>query len=201
MLICLTFSKSCFAQTPQFDLTEYQKFIEQHRNMTVSELLEMHPTGAFKGDVNVPWESVQCSDLVEAACNLTQYEKSLLYDNGFVVTERFRTESLIDQMMFVWNNDLPLFISTDAILHALGIAYDKILIDVEVGVLYDRLGTLLSRMHASLPALAERYSADSGMDRMLRDVDVYLTVPRMLLKQWTLPITQTTRQTSARLWP
>ena len=36
-LICLTFSKSCFAQAPQFDLAEYQQFLEQHIDMTTPE--------------------------------------------------------------------------------------------------------------------------------------------------------------------
>ena len=96
-LICLTFSKSCFAQAPQFDLAEYQQFLEQHRNMTTSELLEMYPTGDFKEDANIQWESVLYSDLIETKYNLTDDEKSLLRKNGFVVTERLRKDSFIEQ--------------------------------------------------------------------------------------------------------
>ncbi len=190
MLICLTFSKSCFAQAPPFDLTEYQQFLEQHRNMTASELLQMHPTGDFKEDVNIPWESVMHRDLIEAEYNLTDYEKSLLRKHGFVVTERLRKDSFIGQLLDIWKKDLPLFISTDAILHAFHFYYDSILIEVELGVLVDHLTTFLSELHGKLPDLAAKYSTDRRMDQMLRDVDVYLTVPRKLLGQTVSPYYQ-----------
>lgn len=187
MLIGLTFPQSCFTQASQFDLTEYQQFLEQHRNMTASELLQMYPTGDFKEDVNIPWESVIHHDLIEAEYNLTDYEKSLLRKHGFVVTERLRNDSFIGQLLDIWKKDLPVFISTDAILHAFHFYYDTILMEVELGVLVDHLTTFLSELHAKLPDLAARYSTDSGMDQMLRDVDVYLTVPRKLLGQTVSP--------------
>jgi len=168
-------------------LMAYQAFLAQHKDMTTSDLLAMHPPGEFEEQVGALWASVSYHELVDAACELTRYERALLEDNGFVVTERLRTDHLIDQMVFAWKNDLPLFISADAILHAWGVSHDRILLDVEVGVLYPRLGTLLSQMHAALPALAARYSAVEGMDRMLRDVDTYLTVPRRLLQQSVAP--------------
>ncbi|MBP8303435.1 MAG: DUF3160 domain-containing protein [Phycisphaerae bacterium] len=184
VVLSLTFSIGLWAQTPNADaFLQYEAFLAQHKDMTTSELLAMYPTGNFTEGVGVPWDSVSYHERVDAACQLTPYERSLLQDNGFVVTERFRTDSMIDQMVFAWNHDLPLFISADAILHALGIAYDKILIDLEVGVLNGRLCELLSRMQASLPALAARYSADSRMNRMLRDVDLYLTIPQRSLDQ------------------
>jgi len=187
MLICLTFSNICFAQAPRFDLTEYQQFLEQYRNMTASELLQMHPTGDFKEDANIAWESALHHDLIEAEYNLTDYEKSLLRKHGFVVTERLRKDSFIDQLLDIWKKDLPLFISTDAILHAFHFYYDTILIEVELGVLVDHLTTFLSELHGKLPDLAAKYSTDKRMDQMLRDVDVYLTVPRKLLGQSVSP--------------
>ena len=98
ILICLAFSSSCFAQTSPFDLAEYQQFLEQHRNMTSSELLQMCPAEDFKEDVNVPWESVVHHDLIETAYTLTDYERSSLRKHGFVVTERLRKDSFIDQL-------------------------------------------------------------------------------------------------------
>jgi len=187
MLICLTFSKSCFAQAPQFDLAEYQQFLDQHRNMIASELLQMHPTGNFKEDANIPWASVTHNDLIEAEYILTDQEKSLLRKHGFVVTERLRKDSFIEQFQDIRIKDLPLYISTDAILHAFHFYYDKILKEVELGIIVERLTTLLSELHNKLPDLAARYSTEPGMNRMLKDVDVYLTVPRKLLGQTVSP--------------
>jgi len=172
----------CPAQPSDTDpFQEYQQFLNEHQDMTTSELLAMYPSGDFQEQAGLPWESVQYHDLIDAACGLTADEQQLLERNGFVVTERLRQESVIDQLLYIWRNDLPLFISTDAILHALGRSYDRIIKDVELGLLIDRLSTLLTRMHERLPELDARYAANPQMHPMLRDVDLYLTVARKLL--------------------
>lgn len=187
MSFCLTLSDICPAQIDQFDWTKYQQFLEQNRNMVTSELLQMYPTGDFKEDVNIPWESVLHSDLIEAKYTLTDHEKLLLRRHGFVVTERLRKDSFIDQLQEIWRQDLPLFISTDAILHAFHVYYDRILVQVELSILANHLTVLLSELHGKLPDLAAKYSSETAMDQMLRDVDVYLTVPRILLGQNVSP--------------
>ena len=90
-------------------------------------------------------------------------------------------------MLEIYEKDLPVFVSTDAILHAFHISYDRILKDVELGILIDRITNLLQMLHNNLPALAANYSAYPEMSTMLRDVDVYLTVPRKLLDQNAAP--------------
>ena len=180
-LIFLIFSNNCFSQTPQFDLAKYQQFLDEHTDMTTSELLEMNPVGDFQQQVGMAWESVVYHDVIDAACELTVDEKQLLESNGFVVTERLRQQSVVDQLLYIWRNDLPLFISTDAILHALGRSYDRIIKDVELGLLIDRLSTLLTHMHDRLSDLDAKYSANPLMRPMLRDVDLYLVVARKLL--------------------
>ena len=181
VLICMAFSNICFAQTSPFDLAEYQQFLDEHADMTSSELLEMSPVGDFQEQAGTAWESVIYHDVIDAACELTVGEKQLLESNGFVVTERLRQQSVVDQLLYIWRNDLPLFISTDAILHALGRSYDRIIKDVELGLLIDRLSTLLTHMHDRLPDLDVKYSANPLMRLMLRDVDLYLVVARKLL--------------------
>ena len=119
---------------------------------------------------------------------LTDYEKSLLQGNGFLVSERLSKESIGMQLLDIWQKDLPIFISTDAILHTFHFAYDRILISVERGCLLNRLSELLTMMHNKFPNLAEKYAAYSQMERMLRDVDVYLTVPRILMGQEVSPV-------------
>ena len=74
------------------------------------------------------------------------------------MTERLSQKTVVDQLLYIWRNDLPLFISTDAILHALGRSYDRIIKDVELGLLLDRLPTMLTQMHSRLQELDARYS-------------------------------------------
>ena len=172
-----------FAQSSQFDvLQEYQQFLEQHKDMNTSELLGMYPAGDFVDDVNVAWESVLHRDLIEAKYALTGYEKSLLRSHGFVVSERLRNDTFVGHLMDIWKDDLPLFISTDAMLHAIHYYYSKwMLSDIESGVLTGRLAELLSKMHAKIPMLSAKYSDEVDMRPMLEDVDLYLTVAMRLL--------------------
>jgi hypothetical protein len=183
VIVCLWLPATlCLSQPSGTDpFQEYQQFLDQHRDMSTSELLTMYPAGGFQEDVGVPWESVLHHDLIDASCGLTGDEKQLLESNGLVVTERLSQRTIVDQLLYIWRNDLPLFISTDAILHALGRSHDRIVKDVELVLLIDQLTALLIRMHERLPELDAKYSANPQMHPMLRDIDLYLTVARKLL--------------------
>jgi len=171
------------AQSSQSDLLQqYQQFLEQHKDISASELLTMHPAGAFKENAGLPWESVMHHELIDAQYNLTAYEKSLLEKNGFVVTERLRKGSFTELLLDIWRDDLPLFISTDALLHAVHYYYGKWMVsDIESGVLCNLLTELLSGMHTAVPLLTAKYTDEIAMRSMLEDVDLYLTVARRLL--------------------
>ena len=95
--ILFIFPNNTFAQTNDFDISEYQQFLDQNENMTTSQLLDMHPAGNFNADLNLSWESTLYHDSIEIALNLTDYEKSLLQKHGFVVTERLKKESFVQQ--------------------------------------------------------------------------------------------------------
>jgi hypothetical protein len=181
--VCLFAFAIVHAQTSHFNLAEYQQFLNQHQNMTTAQLLAMHPAGEFKKTADLAWESVLYLDSIEIKYSLTDYEKTLLRKHGFVVTERLRKDSFGWQFLDVWRKDLPVFVSSDAILHVFHKAYDRILMQVEQGILLNRVTTLLTTMHGKLPELAAQYSANVEMERMLRDVDVYLSVPLKLLGQ------------------
>ena len=170
IVYCVLSAAPSFAQSSQFDmLQEYQQFLDQHKDMSAPELLEMHPVGAFKENVGLPWESVVHHELIDAQYSLTTYEKSLLEKNGFVVTERLRKGSFTEQLLEIWREDLPLFISTDALLHAVHYYYGKYMLsDIESGVLCDILTELLSGMHTAVPSLSEKYSDEIAMRQCLR---------------------------------
>ncbi len=95
---------------------------------------------------------------------------------------------LLEEAFFdIYNKDLPVFISTDAILHAFHISYDRILKDVELAVLIDKLTSLLEQLHSQMPQLESKYSSNTEMKQMLLDVDVYLTIARKLLDENITP--------------
>jgi hypothetical protein len=183
VIVCsLLLAASSLAQPLGPDLRQdYRDFLEQHKDMSASELLAMHPAGNFRDDVGLPWESVLHRDLIDARYSLTPYEKSLLEKNAFVVTERLRDDSFFEHLLQIWRDDLPLFISTDAILHGVHFYYGLLLSDIEYGALRGRLSDLLTGMHENLPVLFAQHASDPDLRPMVEDVDLYLTVARRLL--------------------
>ncbi len=175
-------------QTGNFSIDTYRQFLDAHKNMTGGQLLTLHDAGMFRARVQTNVASAAYLDSVSAKYNLTQDELSLLKKNGFVVTERLSYGSFGYSLADVYHKDLPVFISTDAILHSIHMSYDEILVGVENAYLIPELDSLLSAMSKRLPLLAQSYSEYPEMKQMLKDVDVYLTVPRALLTGSASPV-------------
>ncbi|MGE5316148.1 MAG: DUF3160 domain-containing protein [Acidobacteriota bacterium] len=166
----------------QFDPAVYRQFLTTHQNMTPEQLLRFRPAGAFLKTAPTPFSTALYSDSIQAKYPLTAYERSLIERNGFVVTERIAPQSFGAAFDEIWHKDLPVFISTDAILHAIHMSYDAMLKSTEEQILIERLDTLLTRVHRRLPTLASAYAGTSGMTQPLRDVDLYCTIPLRLLR-------------------
>jgi Protein of unknown function (DUF3160)/FlgD Ig-like domain len=180
----ITFSQS----VPAFDTAAYNQFLLSHQNLTPDQLESLHPAGTFSADAHTLCSSAKYFDKVNAYFNLTAGEQSLLNKHGFVVTERVKPYSFADAFLGIYNNDLPVFVSTDAILHALHMSCDGILKQTESVVLIGKLDTLLSALYAQLPSIAAKYSSSPSMKQMVNDIDVYLTVPQNLLGKTAAPV-------------
>src|SRR5688500_9222446 len=89
---------------------------------------------------------------------LNSAELAAFQQNGFVVSARLgpggqpTSDSFADEFYEIWFNDLPVFISTDAILQAWHRTYDSILAETEETYLFESLRTMLDEMSARLPA-------------------------------------------------
>jgi Protein of unknown function (DUF3160)/FlgD Ig-like domain len=179
----ITFSQ----EIPSFDTTAFKQFLSSHQNLTTDQLQSLHPAGSFSAEAHTVFSSAKYFDSINAHYSLTTGEQSLLNKHGFVVTERLKPYSFGNAFLEIYNNDLPVFVSTDAILHALHMSCDAILMQVESNVLSEKLDTLLSSLHAQLPTIAAKYSSSPAMTQMVNDIDVYLTVPQNLLGKTTAP--------------
>ncbi|MHC1738072.1 MAG: DUF3160 domain-containing protein [Ignavibacteriaceae bacterium] len=180
LFLLIIFSGTSFSQS-SFSVQAYQDFLTANQNLTPQQLLQMHNAGLFSLTADVPWDSALFRDLISTNYSLTEPEKQLIRNNGFMVSERLNRPSFGHSFLEIYNQDLPTFISTDAILHPLHFSYDRILRDSELGFLIDRVTLLLQNLKNQLPALHTRYQAYPGMLKSLQDVDVYLTVPLKLL--------------------
>ena len=174
------------AQTT-FDVEAYKTFLQNSQNITSVELRALHNAGVFAS--KIPQSNFPAYfDSINHYYSLTPYETTLLNNNGFVVSSRLSKPTFIGAFTDIFNHDLPVYVSSDAILHAIHMSYDAILMDVERQCLIPWLDTLLMQMHAQVPVLASRYASNNAMSTSLKDLDVYLTVPRKLLGKTINPV-------------
>lgn len=178
LIISLIFSVNLSPQS--FNVSNYKNFLKEHSNMKASELLSLYNAGLFKYEINYDISSAKYLDSVIIKFKLTEDEILLLKKNGFVVTERISFNDFIDMYLDIYHKDLPVLITTDAILNAFHKSYDAILKKVEVEFLIPKLKELLKNMHNSVVDLKNIYES-SELDIMIKDVDLYLSVARELL--------------------
>jgi hypothetical protein len=101
--------------------------------------------------------------------------------NGFVVSERLGGLSFGEVYYQIYHRDLPVYISSDSVLHAWHRSYDAMLEELELNYLMHALDAILSGMHAALPNANEAYG-DGVLKDSVRDADYFLAVARSLLK-------------------
>jgi hypothetical protein len=111
---------------------------------------------------------------------LNPQELALLKTNGFVVTARLGGSSFGEVFYNLWHNDLPVFISCDAILQAWHRTYDAMLEEIEETYLFNSVQTMLDAMAAQLPAASSVVGNGALRDSLL-DADYFLAVARSLL--------------------
>jgi Protein of unknown function (DUF3160) len=106
--------------------------------------------------------------------------------NGFVVSERMGASNFIEMYYRIYARDMPVFVSSDAILHAWHHSYDAMLEEVETGYLHPSLSQILSSMHNSIPDVQKDYGEGILKDSV-KDADYFLTVAISLLQGGAAP--------------
>ena len=187
ILIILIFGSDVYSQS-SFDPEEYQNYREQIKNMSAGDILEKYPAknvyySERKNKSSL--ESFQYLDSIDLSYSLTPYEKEMLKDNHFMVTERLSHRSFANAFVNIYSRDLPLFLSTDFFLHALHISYDVMLRDIEAGVLEPNLLVLLQSMREQIPDLYSQNKANSAILQAVEDVDLYIAIAISLLENNT----------------
>jgi hypothetical protein len=187
LLVALIVPCAPAQNNPAFDLQGYEAFLAAHRDMSSAQLLALHSAGTFAQHSPVSPDGLTYFPGIQSRYSFTPYELSLLVDHGFVVADRLRFPSFANALLDIYTHDLPVFVSSDAILHAIHASYDVILMEAENQFLIPRLDSLLSALRAQLPALGAAYAPDTAMTPMIHDLDVYLTVAYAMLKGSAVP--------------
>lgn len=117
---------------------------------------------------------------------LSEAELAILRRNGFVVSERLGWPSFGDAFYSIWKNDLPVFVSADALLHAWHRSYIALLQETELIYLLKTFQDILAAMAQQIPAVQAQYGQSHWADAIL-DADYYLAVARSLLHREHIP--------------
>ncbi len=183
-LLLLLIAVVCTAQaqdTP-FDPALYEKFTEDNKNLTADELLALYPAGKFYPAARTRLVATEYLDSILLRYPITDKERLLLSKNGFVVLP-----SSIHDMTFgsrfeqIFHYDLPVYVSTDAILHSTHMSYNALFEDIEMEAMRPLLAEMLTKLHAQVADYPTRYQSNPLLVRAVRDLDVYLSVAQRLL--------------------
>jgi len=192
-VVLISLSLSVTGQA-QFDINAYKDFLAKHKDMTYNDLLNLYPAGLFAKKNITDFNSALYSKDVNSKFHLTDKEKMIIGDNGFMVTERLNYNNFICAMYAVYQSDVPLFISSDAILQSLHYSFDKILKNIETNYLMLRLAPLLEKLWQEIPNLEMKSNGVLYLKAM-QDMDLYLKVAQNLLSGQTTSLYYSSNQT------
>ncbi len=163
----------------------FLKVREQNRDLTAAEL-ENHynrPAEFYLRDFDksIDFSKVIYLDEMTAALELTRDEEALLRRNLFMVSERLSYTAFGHAFHTVYNHDLPVFVTTDAILHALHMSYDQILKTLEREVMSVNLEKFLEALYTNFSLLNVKYGDNKALADALADADLYVTIAHSLM--------------------
>ena len=195
------FSSAAGAQS-DFSLQEYGNFLRANQNLPSETLISRHAPkiAYFKSQTAALTGEYAWLDSARIKYGLTASEMDLLRRNGFMVTERKSFPSFGQAFQNIYNQDLPAFISTDAVLQALHASYDRMLMDMEMYRMGPNLEAFLDALSAAYPRLIQRYGSNPAMKNALADADVYVTIARSLQAGTQLAPQYAGRETVDALW-
>ncbi|ETN17642.1 hypothetical protein PPTG_05391 [Phytophthora nicotianae INRA-310] len=110
---------------------------------------------------------------------LTQEERSTLAATGVVASQRMQAESFAEIYYRLYTDDLPVYVTTDSILHAWHRSFDAFLVELEL-FLSPLLDKIVSSTLYQCKTLLSK--ADPHVAIAMKDVDNFLTVGLSLLR-------------------
>jgi hypothetical protein len=180
--IVLLFLMPCLllAQS-EFDAKKYQEFVEKHNDMSSGQLLEMYPAGDFLSKYQTDISNALFFDEADELYKFTDYEMSLIEKHGFMVTERVEYNNFQQAFYEIFNNDLPVYLSADAILYAYHKSFQKILMELEENEFAPGIEESLEEMKNKLNSYP--LSDDNQeYNEAIYAVDLYIAVAQSLIK-------------------
>lgn len=173
-----------FAQS-NFSIEGYTQFLENHQDLSFQNIYsDFPPPQTYYSDrVTSSLQQYTYLDSISKLYSITDDEHHLLEKYHFFVSERLSFDSFGEALHDIYSKDMPVMVTSDAILHALHYSYDQILFYVEKTFLTNQLNQLLNTLWDKFPDIYSLYENDSLLVKPLNDVDLYLTIAKSLYEE------------------
>jgi Protein of unknown function (DUF3160) len=150
--------------------------VERLRGSSADAVLSEYPMQHASDLGHAPLEAERLSLIQGSALALNGAELGVLAQNGFVISGRQQFPTFLRGYAAIYSEDLPVFVSADALLDALHRSYDAILSELETSVLIGALGQQLSHMLARIDGVEASEPAKQDL-RMYLEVALGLLDP------------------------
>jgi hypothetical protein len=148
--------------------------VAEVEGLSGSELLARYP--ASSEPLGYDPAGAEFLDRIQSsALGLSQGELDTLSSAGFVISKRQAFPTMVRGYAAIYSEDLPVYVSADALLDPVHRAYDKMLASIESTVLIADLGRLLDQVLGELPGVAAHPTTK-------QDTETYLRVALALLR-------------------
>ncbi|MBY0522486.1 MAG: DUF3160 domain-containing protein [Gemmataceae bacterium] len=163
------------------ELAVFEKLLEKHKDKTYEQMYtDVYKDRKYLDKLSFDPTKAAYYDRIAEKLQMTDEEKGIFAKNGFVSIDHKRRHSFASAYWQIYSVDLPVFVSTDSIMHALHRSYDDILMQLEMTLFTYTITQVLEDCHAALAERAAK-SNEAAVAANYQDVDLYLTVARNLL--------------------
>jgi hypothetical protein len=174
-----TYSEAGSVPKQAAEENRFEALVANYQNLTFSDLAKQTPSRAYTEGLSFDPSKAQFYEDVVEKLQLTDAERQILNNRGLVSVDHGQQYSFGSMYFAIYSNDLPVFVTSDSILHAMHCTYDDILMEIEQTFLTAALDEILTTCHEHLPSAVP---ASGMLVKNYKDVDLYLTVARNLLK-------------------
>ncbi|MEO6601106.1 MAG: DUF3160 domain-containing protein [Polyangiaceae bacterium] len=162
--------------TQQQELAQLSQALDASHALDAPGLLAKHAVKQLQSLSYDPRSAAFLDRIQASALALDDDELAHLGTSGFVISKRSAFPTFVRGYAAIYSEDLPVYISADAILEAVHSSYDSVLALTEERALVSTVTSMLRSMHGRLPGLAAANPASAA------DLDLYLTLARSLLE-------------------
>lgn len=164
----------------RFDVEAYNEYLKSHEDMTYQQLLDEYPAGLFQRYAKINPYDAEYFDSIMIKFPLSDYEVKLISDHSFMVSGNRKYNSFQKPLYDIYHADLPVYVSADAILHALHVSFDNILKEKEENELSYKLTEVVNKVRSVITSY-KNSGYGEVYDKAVNDLDVYFTIAKSFL--------------------